>query len=164
MNIFQQMMSILHDPPNNNLTSYDYCVFKKIHGWSSSQFFLLMMWLFVPFEWAHACTSWKWYLISWPHVNLLHLFRVGPTHFPVHYTLFLCMYILLMWMNVYFPFPCFQFWWLWQALSFTSKSSPKTRIENKNSKNEVNFETFNFKKWNKKLLKITRFLYLVFNM
>jgi hypothetical protein len=28
----------------------------------------------------------------------------------------------------------------------------------------VNFETFNFKKWNKKLLKITRFLYLVFNM
>jgi hypothetical protein len=32
MNNFPQMMSILHDSPNNNLTSYDYCVFKKYLG------------------------------------------------------------------------------------------------------------------------------------
>jgi hypothetical protein len=38
MNNFPQMMSISHDPPNNNLTSYDYCVFKKYMGGAHPNF------------------------------------------------------------------------------------------------------------------------------
>jgi len=38
MNNFPQMMSILRDPPNNNLTSYDYCVFKKYMGGAHPNF------------------------------------------------------------------------------------------------------------------------------
>jgi hypothetical protein len=62
------------------------------------------------------------------------------------------------------PFPVFNFDDFDKHSLLLAKVCQKLEIENKNSKNEVSFESFNCKKWNKKLLKITRFLYLVFNM
>jgi hypothetical protein len=62
------------------------------------------------------------------------------------------------------PFPVSNFDDFDRHSLLLAKVCQKIEIQNRNSKNEVSFETFNFKKWNKKLLKITRFLYLVFNM
>ncbi len=62
------------------------------------------------------------------------------------------MYIVLMWMSTS-PFPVFNFDDFDRHSLLLAKVCQKLEIENKNSKNEVSFESFNCKKWNKKLLK-----------